>query len=230
MDYDVVFKTGQELFEPGQLVDVPPATPWTFTTGSEQVPTLSLEGELSVTFEAGEDPAIGDCTSCGCLPSGEMLQVTKARVRLPRAVGGFEPRRGQLFLTDDVPESFSTPSKGDPEPPAHNVSLGGFAVLTGDAGQEILITVPDESTPYVPCFAFQAFDARDDRATAEPLCLHTQAQGSIPNEGTSQPDSVGPNTSSSCSIDGGSSPRSAWLPAALLLGLLSRRRRSRNAP
>lgn len=159
------------------------------------------------------------------------VDVIKARVKLPRVVGGFDERAGQLVLTDNVPETFATPSKADSVPPSHEVSLMEFVEVSGDADQELLITVPEASTAYDPCFAFMAYDARNDQAMAEPLCLPNSEipplhESPVPNEGTSDPNGA-PRTSSGCSIGNGSSSSAHWLAAALLLGALSRTRSRR---
>ncbi len=229
-----------------------PDTIWPFTTGTESAPVFSLTGKLEVSLEPGTDMVLECITNCGfpCTNKGE-IKVTKARVKLPHASGGFAARSGTLWLTDDKPAEFFERSKTGPEPyRGNNVSLSSYVNLEDPSVTELLVTVPSEALAYKPCFAFVASDARGDQASVEPLCLDT-ATLPIMNEGSAGATgsnaagasaagaaATGPNngdpgfandqksSSSSCSFGRGASSASAWL---LLLGFsrLLRRPRTR---
>ena len=238
--------TYEAHFNPGY--EGVPDTTWAFTTGTDSTPTLSLEGKLAVTFEPGTD-TISECASganfgCGACTSRGVVKVTKARVKIPHASGGFPRRIGTLWLTDDLPYDFSPASKTGPQPyQGHNVSVAQYADLDDPAVSDVLITVPDEEVAYKPCFAFAASDARGDQATIEPLCLEqprlpTSEAGSAGN-GSDTGASGGPvtdphggsadglqmpssRTSEGCSFGAEPANGSAWLAT---LGLLALRRR-----
>lgn len=228
--FAATFHTGQETAS----ADQPAGTTWSFRTGSETAPGLSLEGALSVTLEPGEDNALECPNNCGCTATGPAFAVTKARVKLPRLVGGFPTQRAELWLTDNAPATFLAP---------HDIGSGSRMVQLGgqlrpeelEAGEAVW-TVPEEETPYKPCFAFQAFDARGDVAQAQSLCLDeyfpsvTQS-GGLGTAGstgaTSSKDRADTHTSSACSFAPAARGFQAWLPALLLLGGFSRRWRSR---
>jgi hypothetical protein len=196
-----------------------------FTTGTETAPSLSLEGELSVTLEPGEDRALECPNACsGCTATGPAFAVTKARVKLPRLVGGFATQRAELWLTDNVPQRFDN---GEPNP--HVLQLGGWLSVDELEAGEALWTLPEEQTPYRPCFAFKAFDARGDVVEAAPLCLE-EADDFAGAPVTGGPGAMAPGqsassrNSSACSFVPTSAGYGAWLPALLLLGALSRRK------
>jgi len=220
-----------------------PDTIWTFTTGNHATPALSLEGELSVTFEPGKDTVL----SCpgggiGCGPddaaacTSEMVDVTKARVKIPHAINGFVDRAGVLWLTDDTPYDFSPESKTTP-PPYHgaNVSSAEYVNLDDPDLREVLITVPEGEGPYRPCFAFAASDARGDKATVAPLCvdLPPKPQPVEDNgdpgflDGAEHSPSSSPSsesrTSKGCSFGAQRTTPSPWLGALMLLALVVRR-------
>jgi hypothetical protein len=234
-----------------------PDTTWPFTTGTESAPVFSLTGQLEVSLEPGTDMLLECITNCGfpCTNKGE-IKVTKARVKLPRASGGFAERSGTLWLTDDKPAEFFERSKTGPEPyRGNNVSLASYVNLEDPSVTELLVTVPSEALAYKPCFAFVASDARGDQASVEPLCLdattvpimnegsagsagapgNSAAGASTAGAAATNPNSGDPGfandqkssgTSSSCSFRRGPSSDSAWL---VLLGLspLLRRRGTR---
>src|SRR5205085_11134414 len=98
-----------------------PDTIWTFTTGRESAPPLSLEGHLEVTFEPGTDtvqtcPPPNPCGYDEASCTSQIVQVTKPRVKIPRAIGGFPGRTGDVWPTDDMPYDFSPTSKTAPPP------------------------------------------------------------------------------------------------------------------
>ena len=208
-----------------------PDTSWPFTTGTEPAPALSLEGKLEVTFEPGTD-TLYTCTGvCGGCTS-EVVGVTKARVKIPRAFDGFPRRFGSLWLTDDKPYDFSQASKTAAEPyQGRNVSVVEYADLDDPSVTDVLITVPHEELAYKPCFAFAASDARGDQATIEPLCLDAPVSPLV-DENHDHPalteDPKKSGTSRGCSLGTNPSSDGAWLvllaPLALLRG--SRRRLS----
>lgn len=219
-----------------------PDTIWTFTTGTESTPPLSLEGALEVTLESGTDTVLqcpagaqskcGPDTAAGC--KDVEIEVTKARVKIPRATGGFAARSGALWLTDDLPYDFSRETKSVPPPyQGKNVSLAQYADLDDANVVDVLITLPTEEVAYQPCFAFAASDGRGDEAFSEPLCLD-QPIPPLADEGTggsaATPGGLGndikkpPQTSEGCSMSHGQRARHAWLAALALLGLLRRNR------
>jgi MYXO-CTERM domain-containing protein len=208
-----------------------PDTIWTFTTGRESAPPLSLEGQLEVAFEPGTDtvetcpppnPCGYDLSKC----TTQIVQVTKARVKIPHAIGGFPGRTGELWLTDDLPYDFSPESKTAPPPYAgQNISVVERVDLDDPSVQDVLITVPDPSVAYRPCFAFAASDGRGDQATTQPLCLETPIMPADGFDAASDDDTQNPRTSKGCSFrpESGSNSSSAWLAALSLLVLLRRR-------
>ena len=223
-DYAVRIGEFTEFSNPS--MESPPTT-WTFTTGSETRAPLRLNGELSVSFEAGLDPHM-DCqiplnTLCGgpsCTQNGSD-DVTKARVQLPPAFDGYSDQ----FLDGKVSVKDAA---------ADDSQISGL-VLTPDlvAGEasELLLTVPlnDASASYVPCFTFSVTDARGDEASAS-WCADAPFPHPSANHGVAQLSS-GRHTSTACSVSAiapaGAHEHgviSAVLAALALMGL--RRRRS----
>jgi MYXO-CTERM domain-containing protein len=164
-------------------------------------------------------------TSC---TAGEPFPVTKARVKLPIALDGFPRRSGILWLTDDEPYDIHAPSPT-------SVLLGQSVDLDDPSVTEIRITVPEEETPYKPCFTFVAEDARGDQASVEPLCLeHSIAAENAAGAGSGGPTpsdapllgahpAESSNTSAGCSLASVGATGGAW-PAVLGLLALVRRR------
>jgi len=218
-----------------------PDTIWTFTTGTESTPALSLEGKLEVTLEPGSTTVYtcpntlnpcGPSDNTGC-PS-QVVEVTQARVKIPRAVSGFPERLGTVTLTDDLPFDFSPPSKTGPEPyRGQNVSVTQYVNLDDPSLSEVLITLPDEAAPYKPCFAFAASDARGDQAIAEPLCLDVPASPVV-TENDGDPglgnDMKKSGTSEGCNVGRAPSSNSAWLGLLVPLAIIRGRRRRRPTP
>lgn len=224
-----------------------PDTIWTFTTGTESTPTLSLEGELAVTFEPGTDtvfscPAgggIGCDGTAGC--TSEVVAVTKARVKIPHAIAGFMRRSGALWLTDDLPYQFSPESKTSPAPyHGANVSRVEYVDLDDLDLREALITVPDGERRYQPCFAFAASDARGDQATSAPLCVDLPAKPEpIQDQGdpgfldgaerAPNPAASSSRTSKGCGFSPQRTGHGHWLAALALCGLVRRRTRRLSA-
>lgn len=210
-----------------------PDTIWTFTTGQLSTPPLSLEGDLAVTFEPGTDtvwscpPGATSSRDGAAACSNQLVQVTKARVKIPRALGGFPHRVGTLALTDDLPYDFSPASKTGPAPyRGANVSVSEYADLDDPKVTEILITVPEGEREYLPCFAFAAFDARGDQATSAPLCVDEPiAETDEPDvtEERPSPSASGSRTSRGCTFGAEGSSNGGWL-VALGLAVLARRR------
>lgn len=213
-----------------------PDTVWQFTTGSSAAPELTLNGKLEVTLEEGTDPVYGPLNDCGTGAQTGTVTVTKARVKLPQAMGGFAGRFGELHLTDERAFDFSAASKTAPAVnEGHLVSRPAYANLERD--DELVITLPQQVEPYRPCFAFRATDARGDQAQAEPLCLDqpfpaTEAATPEPSKVTDD----GPRTSSSCSFAAPGGSVGGVVGLAVALGLsawrrraLTRRDRSKNA-
>jgi hypothetical protein len=215
------FLSGQDAV----TTDRPPGTTWSFRTGTETLPSLSLEGELSVTLEAGEVNALECPNNCGCTATGAAFAVTKARVELPRLVGGFPTHRGELWLTDNTPYHFDLPTV---EPDSHVVQLGGQLSRDELAAGEALITLPSEDVAYSPCFSFRALDARGDQVLSPALCLEEDVFVGAPATdspgATSSDDATSPRRSSACSFAPATESPQMWLPSLLLLGVLSRRR------
>jgi hypothetical protein len=215
-----------------------PDTIWEFTTGTVSTPALALEGKLEVSLERGTDTIY----PCPAVPCGSIYEcaaqevtVTKARVKLPRASGGFPARVGQLWLTDNQPFDFTPDSKMDPAPyRGQNVSLVEFVDLDDASVTEVLITVPAEDAPYQPCFAFAASDLRGDQAMVEAVCLpgstapEEDAGGSesggsdaaAADSAATEPAAVNPATpsnSASCNVArGGASGGACWAALGLL--------------
>jgi uncharacterized protein (TIGR03382 family) len=238
--------TYHATFRTGQLLDgVPPVEPssatWEFTTARTAAPALELHGELRVTLEQGQDPIYSCTTDCGggCVQTGSQA-VTKARVKVPELLGGFGAKFSSvLLLSDDTPGSFEAPSKTEPEPQSeHAVWREQLEQLDPSAPADILITLPLETQPYQPCFAFKVWDDRGDEALADPVCLDDtfpSVQPPLGNAGSmGHPlvdDTIKPRSkSSSCSASGASGGVPSAL--ALLVGLaaLSRRRQPKSAP
>jgi hypothetical protein len=227
-----------------------PDSSWAFTTGSESTPALALEGALAVTFEAGTetDYDFNDCPADSCGFSScphRVVKVTKARVKIPRAFGGFPRRLGTLWVTDDEPFDFTPASETDPEPNGgHRAGRVEFADLDNPNITEVLITVPEVDTPYRPCFAFAASDLRGDQVTIDALCVDppkpllgeggaandpdSGASGGpatpAPNDGRAD-DVAKPTSTSSqgCGFGAERADGRAWLAALGLLLLLRRR-------
>jgi MYXO-CTERM domain-containing protein len=221
--YEASFNTGYEGA---------PDHVWQFTTGQTTTPPIALEGELSAELVPGIDPIL-DCPQCSgaCVQTGER-NVTKALVRLPRVKGGFAGRTGHVWLTDDTPYDFREPRKLPPLPnEQHLVSLSSFVVF-GDDGlptQDVLITLPEESEPYRPCFAFVVSDERSEGAFAEPFCLDEAFPLSSAQPETVSDEAVTGGDSSACSFGVASSRRAYAAFALLALAALTRRRRSKIA-
>jgi MYXO-CTERM domain-containing protein len=229
-----------------------PDTVWTFTTGTETQPTFSLEGKLEVTLEPGTQTVVQcpeDACICGCSKEEQAaactkieVPVTNARVKLPRAVGGFSKRGGVIALTDDRPKEFSDITKHEPDPYLYAVTSYQQVDLDDSEVTEVLIPLPEAETPYRPCFAMLANDARGDIAVAEPLCLEesfpAETDGTVSPDGGSGPvpttddglanDQKQPTgTSEGCSMSGASASQSAsaWLALLGLVSVVQRRRR-----
>lgn len=230
-------------FNPG-YEGIPDST-WSFTTGTESTPPLSLEGELEVTLESAVEfvptspciPGCGNAGDCAGAGTSEFVNVTKARVKIPRAVDGFAQRTGAVWLTDDKPYDFSPISKTGPLPyEGTNVSILSFADLDDPSVTEVLITLPEEQTPYEPCFAFAASDARGDRAISKPLCLDRPIMP-VANEGDAvsdpaTPDGLAndiqkPGTSKGCNVGRPASGNGTWLGLVVPLAMIRGRRRRR---
>lgn len=217
-----------------------PDTIWPFTTGKESTPALSLEGELEVTFEAGTETFYSCPTTlntCGTNDKADCtrqdVEVTKARVKLPRALDGFAKRSGVLWLTDDMPFDFSPGSKTAPPPyQGRNVSRVHYADLDGPSVVDVLITVPSQEEAYQPCFAFAASDARGDQATSAPLCVDLPAVPVVV-ENDADPlanDIERSGTSKGCSFGAQrASCNNGWLAALALVALVRRRRATLSA-
>jgi MYXO-CTERM domain-containing protein len=218
-------------------VGIPDAT-WTFTTGTKSTPPLSLEGELAVTLEPGSDTILecaGDRNlACGASEgcTDRVVAVTKARVKIPRAIAGFPPRFGNLRLTDGVPFDFSPASKTPSPDGGYDVSVEEYANLDDPSVTEMQITVPDRAVAYRPCFAFSAVDERGDRATSKPLCLEPIAPaaneggaGAMPNPDDGLAANKPPSgTSEGCSVGPAKPNGSVWLVALGSFALVRRRR------
>jgi MYXO-CTERM domain-containing protein len=230
-----------------------PDTVWTFTTGTETQPAFSLEGKLEVTLEPGTQTVFQcpkDACICGCSQEEQAaictemeVPVTNARVKLPRAVGGFSARGGVVALTDDEPEDFSDITKAhEPEPHVFAVTSYQQVDLDDPDVTEVLIPLPEAEKPYRPCFAMLANDARRDIALAEPLCLDepfpadtggsvTPNGGSGPepttNDGLANDQKKPTNTTEGCSTSGARSSQSAsaWLALLGIASVVQRRRR-----
>lgn len=223
-----------------------PDTSWTFTTGSEAAPALSLEGALEATLEQGMG-VFQSCPPtacpCGCTGADSAasctsydIPVTRARVKIPRAADGFAGRRGTLYVTDDKPYDVTPPSKTAPEPyTGLNVSISQFVDLDDPSVTEVVIDLPEENVDYRPCFAFSARDARGDQATIQSLCLDevvpTYAHGSDnPDSGNDLVDDVlePKGTSEGCSLSAAPSGSGAWLALVGLVSVVRRRRAARS--
>lgn len=229
-----------------------PDTVWTFTTGTETQPTFSLEGKFEVTLEPGIQTVVQcpqDACICGCSEEEQAaacteieVPVTNARVKLPRAVGGFSTRGGVVALTNDEPKSFSDITKHEPDPHLFAVTSYQQVDLDDPDITEVLIPLPDAEAPYRPCFAMLANDARGDIAVAEPLCLEesfpAETGGTATPDGGSGPvpttnDSLAndqkkpPSTSEGCSVANAGASKSAgvWLALLGVLSVAQRRRR-----
>lgn len=224
-------KTYEAHYNPGY--EGHPDSIWQFTTGDSVKPAITLEGSLQATLEPGSDPIL-ECSTCGsdCVEKGRR-PVTQARLRLPRVASGFDPRRGELWLTDDSAFTFPAPDQ-DSAPSTEGHTLALVTSVTFDAEgyptSDILVTLPEEDAPYRPCFALRVTDGRGDRATAEPLCLAE----TFPNQGASPPqdDTQEPvlgngasNTSSACAFGRERLGASSALGALLLVGAAALRRR-----
>lgn len=202
-------------------------TIWTFTTGDVTAPSLALEGELEATLEAGREPIL-QCDRCGgpCTDTGEEREVTWANLTLPRVKDGFSGRRGEVWLTDDTPYSFTSDEKpAASETDTHLVSLSTFVLFDDDGKptQNVRLTLPEEAEPYHPCFVLRVFDDRGDTAISEPLCLEASFPTVDPEPVVTDRES---NTSSGCSFGVNSPTGASSLLAALGFVALLRRRRA----
>jgi MYXO-CTERM domain-containing protein len=177
----------------------------------------------------------GDCAGAG---HNELVNLTKARVKLPRAVYGFAQRTAQIWLTDEEPYDFFAESKTGPVPyHGTNASTLTFADLEDPSVTEVLVTLPDEEAPYRPCFSFIATDARGDQAVAQ-LCLDTlfpmATNSDEPNTSGAggSHDGVGDDvkqpssrTSTGCSVGTDGAGGSKWLFAVGAFALIRKRSR-----
>lgn len=234
--YEAHFSTGYEGA---------PKSTWLFTTGEESAAPLSLEGPLVATLEQGREPAIV-CPpgNCGCSQgdcmaacrNGSPEPVTQVRVKLPRVSGGFAPRVGTLWLTDERPYDFTEPTHGAPSANGgHVVSLADVVTFDHDGRptKDVVMTLPEEAEPYRPCFALRVTDERGDSAFADSFCLNQTFPLASPEVDSSEDEAVvdrSSDTSSACSM-GGASPGGATLGTALALAVaaLVRRRRFHGA-
>jgi MYXO-CTERM domain-containing protein len=203
--------TYEAHFNPGY--EGHPDTIWRFTTGQELTPPVALEGDLEVTFEAGTEPLKECGNNCGtdCRQVGT-VGVTKARIRLPRAVLGFPRYHAEVWLTDDAPYDFSRgPRRG-----LVNLSTWISYDERGQPTEDALFTVPEEEQAYRPCVSVRVVDERGDAAVAPSFCaerVSTFAKGG-----------------SGCSFGVARAPSAAGALLLVGLALVTRRRRSRNAP
>lgn len=210
--YEAHFNTGYEGH---------PDTIWHFTTGDEVTPPVALEGELQVTFEPAEEPVMECFANCGtaCTQVGT-VSVTKARVRLPRAILGFPKYHAEVWLTDNTPLDFASgaPDSG-PSRGSHLVNLGTWVSYDerGEPVAEALFTVPEEEEPYRPCISMRVVDERGQSAESSPLC----AERTFPFASKS--------TSAGCSFGVGKA-NTGVVVALLGLVALTRRRLPRSAP
>lgn len=223
-----------------------PDTTWTFTTGTEATPALSLEGALQATLEQGMgvfQSCPPNACPCGCSDADRAasctsleIPVTRARVKLPRAVDGFAGRAGTLYVTDDKPYDVSPPAKTAPEPyTGQNVSISQFVNLDDANVTEVVIDLPEEDLDYQPCFAFSARDARGDQATIESVCLDEVVPGyAQPSANPDNGDDVAiddvdtTSTSEGCSLSAAPSGNGAWLALVALLSVVRRHRGARS--
>jgi hypothetical protein len=176
------------------------------------------------------------------------VNVTKARVKLPRLSGGVPGKFfGTLAVTSDQPVDFHRgPDLEDPL-----VSLEQVIEFIPGEVHQALVTLPSEDAPYTPCFALQVSDDRGNTVVAKSLCLDdtfpsTRSIGAggegngtagTGNNGVAGSpayqgqglgdDTVKPKTSSSCSFT--QAPRGSLWPLALAALLFNRRRRSKTA-
>jgi len=201
---------------------------WQFTTGDSVTPPVALEGALRASLEAGRDPIL-ECSDCGasCVEK-EQRAVTKARLRLPVVKDGFEPRRGELWLTDDTAYDFALPDKDSaPSTEGHVVALVTSVAFDaeGKPTGDVLVTLPEEDEPYRPCFALRVTDARGDQASAEPLCL-TESFPAADTESDPPPVVTDreANTSSACAFGTKKSGHGSLLGALLCVGAALLRR------
>jgi hypothetical protein len=218
--YELSVETGQT---PAPTIDGAISLTASFTTGAELRPPLSIDGELSVSFEAGTRPHMecnpsSTCDS-GCVQKG-VEEATLARLQIPPISGGFSEEFGyvSVMVTERVPYvEGSIPIEGE--------ALQAFRYEAFEPNQagELVMPLPErrDGGNYPPCFTLTVVDARGDRQTKS-LC--TEASG---NEGNDLP-----AASSACAISGAGAGNRDWLALTALaaaLSTLSRRRRQETA-
>ncbi len=213
---------------------------WQFTTGTAIREPMQLKGDWQVSFEHGRDEQF-ECTtefgSCGgdCQPIGDVA-VTKARITLPSAHGGFsnEYLSATLAILPDEP------------------AVDGALVVTGvdiEGGKpsELMVTMPLlGGSSYKPCFQFEATDARNERAMSV-YCVDEAFPQPADNRGPLKPkpqpmpepdpvnelaaedDGALRRTSSGCSTSSGSHGTGSALGLLLGLAAFTRRRQPKNA-
>ncbi len=208
----------------------PGPTSWRFTTGDAPAPTLRLEGEITVAYELGSDPVF-DCPNgpgiCGpTCAATSMRDVTRARVSLPAAFDGYAAvgMKGELKISEQV------------APGAANGRIA-YAFTSPDLGKssEALVTMPEreDGAAYSPCFEYTVTDASEhDIITSFCASSPYPLAGELRDAPAGEQPPRGPRTSKACAF--APTPRSgsasSFTALALAALLVSRRRRSRNAP
>jgi hypothetical protein len=210
------------------------STSFTISTGGapRELP-LRIAGDWQVRFSAGSGP-IFDCDWCGHCPPAGTSPATTVQLTLPQVHDGFSDVHASAWvqlskLGDDGAET----------------AMGSFHVgeLAPGTTKTIERAMPlDDGEPYRVCFTLRVTDARDDRAT-DRFCTDGSFPAPVaPTEAaTTAPDlarehdhegseASSNGTSTSCSMSGHASGSASALAALVVLGTLSRRRRTRSAP
>ena len=148
----------------------PTTTTFIVETGADTATPLVLAGSLRVQLVAFNADVV-QCPCGGpCNKVGER-RALRARIVVPAVTGGvdFDGYRGWLHLTDDQAATFNGAGEGTHA--AGNVSLPHWMDVRPGVETEVLQEVPDEDTPYAPCFALNLWDPAGHAVQSDPVCL-----------------------------------------------------------
>jgi hypothetical protein len=167
---------------PAQSTEKPPGAEgplmgrFTFQTGDDLTPPLTLAGPLRVRLETYDSDVITcethtSCGPVGCKKTGTE-RALRARVTVPAARGGldFDGYRGIMYFTDNAPVTFSGEGEGRGAP-GGLIYGGHYLELRPGVETEVLTNVIDEHGPYTPCFSLNVWDPGGHAVQADPICL-----------------------------------------------------------
>jgi hypothetical protein len=152
--------------------DGPTTTTFIVETGDDMAAPLVLAGPMRVQLEAFNADIIQCSAPCGgtCSKVGQR-RALRGRIVVPAMTGGvdFDGYRGWLHLTDDQAATFNGAGEGAHAP--GNVNLPYWLDIRPGVETEVLQEIPDEDTPYAPCFALNLWDPAGHAVQADPVCL-----------------------------------------------------------